>query len=57
MEPICYVRKYRKYLANRVSSFPLFGVSSGVAVPFIKAYMNKDKSVVLVKETVLKCRM
>jgi len=29
-----------------------FGVSSGVAVPFIKAYMNKERSVVLVKETV-----
>jgi protein TonB len=43
--------KYRKYLfiAFLIS---LFGVSSGVAVPFIKAYMNKDKSVVLVKETV-----
>ena len=34
------------------SSYPCSSVSSGVAVPFIKAYMNKDKSVVLVKETV-----
>src|SRR5665647_1494517 len=43
--------KYRKYLiiAFLIS---LFFVSSGVAVPFIKAYMNKDKSVILVKETV-----
>jgi periplasmic protein TonB len=30
----------------------LVGVSSGVAVPLIKAYMNKDRNVVLVKETV-----
>ena len=44
-------RKYRKYLAIAFL-ISLFGVSSGVAVPFIKAYMNKDKSVVLVKETV-----
>jgi periplasmic protein TonB len=43
--------KYRKYLAIAFL-ISLFGVSSGVAVPFIKAYMNKDKSVVLVKETV-----
>ena len=43
--------KYRKYLAIAFL-ISLIGVSSGVAVPFIKAYMNKDKSVVLVKETV-----
>ncbi len=43
--------KYRKYLAIAFL-ISLFAVSSGVAVPFIKAYMNKDKSVVLVKETV-----
>jgi periplasmic protein TonB len=43
--------KYRKYLAIAFL-ISLVGVSSGVAVPFIKAYMNKDKSVVLVKETV-----
>jgi len=43
--------KYRKYLliAFLIS---VLGVSSGVAVPFIKALMNKDKTVVLVKETV-----
>jgi len=44
-------KKFQKYL---IIGFliSLFGVSSGVAVPFIKAIMNKDKSVVLVKETV-----
>ena len=30
----------------------LFGISSSVAVPLIKAFMNKEKNVVLVKETV-----
>jgi periplasmic protein TonB len=44
-------KKYRKYLfIGFLISF--IGVSSGVAVPFIKAYMNKERSVVLVKETV-----
>lgn len=44
-------KKYRKYLLiGFLISF--LGVSSGVAVPFIKAYMNKERSVVLVKETV-----
>ena len=43
--------KYRKYLTIAFL-ISLFFVSSGVAVPFIKAYMNKNKSVILVKETV-----
>jgi periplasmic protein TonB len=44
-------KKYRKYLLIAfLISF--LGVSSGVAVPFIKAYMNKERQVVLVKETV-----
>jgi periplasmic protein TonB len=44
-------KKYRKYLfiGFLVS---ILGVSSGVAVPFIKAYMNRESKVVLVKETV-----
>jgi len=47
-----YMRqKYRKYLFIGFL-ISLFAVSSGVAVPFIKAYMNKEKNVVLVTETV-----
>jgi periplasmic protein TonB len=44
-------KKYQKYLiiAFLIS---LVGISSAVAVPFIKALMNREKSVVLVKETV-----
>ena len=44
-------KKYRKYLFIGFL-ISILGVSSGVAVPFIKAYMNKARSVVLVKETV-----
>jgi len=47
-----YMRqKYRKYLFIAFL-IVIFGVSSGVAVPFIKSYMYKEKNVVLVKETV-----
>jgi protein TonB len=44
-------KKYQKYLfiAFLIS---LFGVSTGISVPFIKAFLNKNKTVVLVKETV-----
>jgi len=44
-------KKYRRYLfiAFIIS---LLGISTAVAVPFIKAYMNKERSIVLVKETV-----
>ncbi len=44
-------KKYRKYLLIGFL-ISLFGVSTGVAVPFIKAYMNRESKVVLVKETV-----
>jgi protein TonB len=44
-------KKYRKYLliAFLIS---LFAISSGITVPFIKAYLNRESKVVLVKETV-----
>jgi protein TonB len=44
-------KKFQKYLAIAFL-ISLICISSAIAVPFIKAYMNKDKSVVLVKETV-----
>jgi len=44
-------KKFQKYLLIGFL-ISLVGVSSGVAVPFIKAYMNKDRTVVLVEETV-----
>jgi periplasmic protein TonB len=44
-------RNYRKYLFIGFL-ISILGVSSGVAVPFIKAYMNRESKVVLVKETV-----
>jgi protein TonB len=44
-------KKYQKYLLIGFL-ISLLGVSSGVAVPFIKAYMNRESRVVLVKETV-----
>ena len=44
-------KRYAKYLLiGFLISF--FAVASGIAVPFIKAYMNKENAVVLVKETV-----
>jgi len=44
-------KKYQKYLLiGFLISF--LGISAGVAVPFIKAYMNRESKVVLVKETV-----
>src|SRR5512145_505788 len=44
-------KKFQKYLIiGFLISF--LAVSSGVAVPFIQAYMNKDKAIVLVDETV-----
>lgn len=44
-------KKFQRYLLiGFLISF--IGISSGVAVPFIKAYMNREKTVVLVKETV-----
>jgi periplasmic protein TonB len=44
-------KKYQKYLLIGFL-ISLLGISSGVAVPFIKAYMNRESRVVLVKETV-----
>jgi protein TonB len=45
-------KKFQKYLIiGFLISF--LAISSIVAVPFIKAYMNKDKSTVLVEETVV----
>jgi protein TonB len=44
-------KKFQKYLLIGFL-ISLFGVSSGVAYPLIKAYMNKDTNVVLVQETV-----
>jgi protein TonB len=44
-------KRYRKYLGLAFLISLLF-ISSVVAVPFVKALMNKDKSVVLVQETV-----
>jgi protein TonB len=44
-------KNYRKYLFIGFL-ISLIGISSAVAVPFIKAYMNKERTVVLVKETV-----
>lgn len=44
-------KKYRRYLLIAFI-ISLFGISTAVAVPFIKAYMNKERSIVLVKETV-----
>jgi len=44
-------KKYQKYLFIGFL-ISLVGVSSGVAVPFIKAYLNRESRVVLVKETV-----
>jgi protein TonB len=44
-------QKHMKYLLIGFL-ISLFGLGSGIAVPFIKAYMNKDNTVVLVKETV-----
>ncbi len=43
-------KKYNKFvLISFIVAF--IGISTAVAVPFIKAYMNKDKSVDLIKET------
>jgi len=44
-------KKYARYLLIGFL-ISLFGISSGIAVPFIRAYMNKDKEVVLIQETV-----
>jgi protein TonB len=44
-------KKYQKYLLIGFL-ISLVGISSGIAVPFIKAYMNRESKVVLVKETV-----
>ena len=44
-------KKFNRYLLIGFL-ISLVGISSAVAVPLIKAYMNKDKTVVLVKETV-----
>jgi len=44
-------KKYQKYLLIGFL-ISLFGITTGVAVPFIKAYMNRESRVVLVKETV-----
>jgi periplasmic protein TonB len=44
-------KKFRKYLLIGFL-ISLFGVSSGVAVPFIKALMAEGKNTVLVRETV-----
>jgi len=44
-------KKYQKYLLIGFL-ISLVGISSGIAVPFIKAYMNRESRVVLVKETV-----
>jgi protein TonB len=43
-------KKYNKYV---IIAFLIafFGVSTAVAVPFIKAYLNREKNVVLLKET------
>jgi protein TonB len=47
-----FLRKhYRKYLFIGFL-ISLFGITGGIAVPFIKAYMNRESTVVLVKETV-----
>jgi len=44
-------KKYQKYLLIGFL-ISLIAISSGIAVPFIKAYMNRENRVVLVKETV-----
>lgn len=44
-------KKFQRYLLIGFL-ISLLGVSSGIAVPVIRAYMNKETKVVLVKETV-----
>ena len=44
-------KRFRKYLLIGFL-ISLIGISSGIAVPVIRAYMTKEQTVVLVKETV-----
>jgi protein TonB len=44
-------KKFQRYLLIGFL-ISLFGVSSGIAVPVIRAYLNQEKNIVLMKETV-----